>query len=128
MRRLAGILIVLIVTANGACERRASLDSLYSAAATALRRGDLDAALARIDEAASRVRSGVPSVDGENLRLLRTEVLLARPDLPRVRDMLAGAVPDGPEFAAARARHRYLTARLQLAEGKLADALQTLSE
>jgi CHAT domain-containing protein/Tfp pilus assembly protein PilF len=127
MRRLAGILIVLIVTATGACERRASPDSLYSAAAAALRRGDLDAAMARIDEAASRVRSTSPSVAGENFRLLRVEVLLARPDLPRAKEALAGAVPDAPEFAAARARHRYLTARLQLADGQLADALQTLS-
>jgi CHAT domain-containing protein/tetratricopeptide (TPR) repeat protein len=125
VNRLLAAVIVLLVMTSAACERRARPDALYATAAASLRRGDLDAALAQIDEAASQVRSA--SVQSEHLRLLRVEVLLARPDLPQARQMLTQPVPQAPAFAIARARHRYLTARLQVVDGKLADALDTLS-
>ncbi|HEY7172055.1 MAG TPA: CHAT domain-containing protein [Vicinamibacterales bacterium] len=124
MKKLAGILIVLAI---GACEHRPSPGALYAGAEGSLRRGDLDAALAQIDEAGGRP-GAVPSIESENFRLLRAEILLARPDLPQARQLLSGPVPGSPEFAPVRARHRYLTARLQVSDGKLADALQTLSE
>jgi CHAT domain-containing protein len=124
VRRLACIALVLAI---GGCERRGQPDA-YASATAAFRRGDLDAALAQIDKATAGLRSGPPSIDGETFRLLRAEVLLARPDLPHARQVLSSPIPESPEFATPRARYRYLTARLQLADGKLADALQTLAD
>jgi CHAT domain-containing protein/tetratricopeptide (TPR) repeat protein len=124
MRRLACIVLVLAI---GGCEHRGRTDA-YASAAAALRRGDLDAAIAQIDAATSRLRAATPSIDGEKFRLLRVEVLLARPDLAQAKQLLAALVPASAEFAAQQAQHRYLTARVQLADGKLTEALQTLSD
>src|SRR5207237_10826351 len=47
---------------------------------------------------------------------------------PAPSQRLAPTEPSSPDFAAVRARHRCLAARLQVAEGKLPGALQTLAE
>src|SRR3954470_2303118 len=125
MRSLAGLLLLV---ATAACEHRAAPGELYTSAAAALRRGDVDAAVAQIDAASSGRRTAARSVDAEHLRLLRAEALLARPDLAQTAQALAAPLPPSPDFAGLRARHRYLTARLQVAEGKLAEALRTLGD
>src|SRR5262245_46108916 len=100
-RAAAALMLVSLVAA--ACRSRAT-DAAppFEAAQQALRRGSLDEALSHIDRglAAANGSSGMPAVHA--LRLLRAEVLLARPDIPAAAALVDVPIPEGAEFAAVR--------------------------
>ena len=114
--------LLLIASACG----RSSLDSSYAAAQDAVRRGALDEALSHVDRATTMTGSDLDNPSVHQLRLLRAEIFLAKPDIPAAAALVNSPIPDGYEFASSRARQRYVRARLEIARGQLKQALATL--
>jgi CHAT domain-containing protein/tetratricopeptide (TPR) repeat protein len=116
-------LIVAVVALGWACTSDANIQQAFEAAQQALRRGAIDEALSTIDRVQPRLDSDPASVEAHQSRLLRTEILIAKPDIAGASALLDTQVPDGERFARLRARDRYLRARLQLTRGQLQQAL-----
>jgi tetratricopeptide (TPR) repeat protein len=116
------VALLLIAAACG----RPSIDSSFAAAQEALRRGALDEALSQVDRAVSAVgqKPGDPEI--YRLRLLRAEILLAKPDVAGASALVDSPIPEGPEFVALRLKQRYVRARLEIARGQVKQALTTL--
>ncbi len=91
-------------------------------------RGDLASALDTAKRGLTLTESTPESEAAWQLRLLRAEILLTKPDLSQALPILNQAMPEAPAFAALRARQKYLVARSQVVQGRLADALTTLDE
>jgi hypothetical protein len=121
--------LALLVVIASACARRSTDDPppAFDAAQHALRRGALDEALSHVDRGLAAVVNP-DSPDAHQLRLLRAEILVARPDLAAAAALVDAPIPDRPEFAAMRARQQYLHARVQVARGQLTPALATLED
>jgi CHAT domain-containing protein len=126
MSRTAFLLWLVVIAAVG-CGGRSDRDLQHAveAAQQALRRGALGEALTQVDRAQSRIESEPQSVRAHQFRLLRAEILIAKPDLRTASELLGSGIPEGAEFASLRARERYLRARLQVAQGRLEEALAT---
>jgi CHAT domain-containing protein/tetratricopeptide (TPR) repeat protein len=105
---------------------RPSLDSSFAAARDAVRRGALDEALSHVNQAAAAAGSDLGDPAVHQLRLLRAEVLLTKADLPGAAALVDVPIPEGPAFAAARSRQRYVRARLEITRGLVKQALTTL--
>jgi CHAT domain-containing protein/tetratricopeptide (TPR) repeat protein len=119
--------LMLALLAAAACGQPAhELDTAIEAAQAALRRGAIDVALAELDRVQPRAERDRNSLDLHQLRLLRAEVLLAKPNVDEASRLLDTPLPDQPEFTSLGARERYLRARVQLARGQLKEALATL--
>ena len=114
--------LLLIASACGS----SSLDSSFTAAQDAVRRGAFDEALSHIDRATTAARSDLDNPVVHRLRLLRAEILLAKPDLPGAAALVNTPIPETPGLASSRARQRYVRARLEVAQGQLKQALTTL--
>lgn len=118
-----GLLFAALVSACANPEAR--LERLYDSARQDAWRGALVEALGRTDEglkAAERNQEW-----SWKFRLLRAEVLILRRDLAGANALLAQAPPADPRFAAAAARHTYLKAQAQLAQGRLDESMATLT-
>ena len=116
-------LIVAIVALGWACTSDANIQQAFEAAQQALRRGAIDEALSSIDRVQPRLDTDPASVEAHQSRLLRTEILIAKPDIAGAGALLDTQVPDGERFARLRARDLYLRARLQLTRNQLQQAL-----
>jgi CHAT domain-containing protein/Tfp pilus assembly protein PilF len=103
----------------------AEVQRVLDSAQQALRRGALDDALASIDAVQPQLNTAPTSRAAHQARLLRAEVLVAKPDVARAAELLDTQVPSGEAFAPLRARDRYLRARIQVARGQLKQALVT---
>lgn len=121
-------LIVAIVALGWACTSDANIQQAFEAAQQALRRGAIDEALSTIDRVQRRLDTDPASVEAHQSRLLRTEILISKPDIAGAGALLDTRVPDGERFARLRARDRYLRARLQLTRGQLRQALVEADE
>jgi tetratricopeptide (TPR) repeat protein len=127
MKRIAAVLALWSIAACGATSER-ELDRTFDAATLTMRRGELTAALDGADRALALTASQPESQSAWKVRLLRAEILLAKPDLPQALPLLAQPLPDAPQFAPLRARQKYLVARSQVLQGRLPDALGSLDE
>jgi CHAT domain-containing protein/tetratricopeptide (TPR) repeat protein len=116
-------LIVAIVALGWACRSDANIQQALEAAQQALRRGAIDEALSTIDRVQRRLDTDPGSVEAHQSRLLRTEILISKPDIAGASALLDTGVPEGERFTRLRARDRYLRARLQLTRGQLQQAL-----
>ncbi len=120
-------LVALLLVAPACSQSSNNSARPFESAQQALRRGALD-------EALSHVARGVAATDTDRqtpaihqLRLLQVEILVAKPDLNAAAALLETPVPDGPEFAALRARERYMRARVEVGRAQLKQALATLA-
>jgi CHAT domain-containing protein/Tfp pilus assembly protein PilF len=127
MKRILLISAVVTLSACGSLSSR-RLDQAFEAASLAMRRGELVEALNHADRGLASVPSTLQSDRAWRLRLLRAEILLAKPDLKNALAALEQPVPDDAALAALRARHRYLVARSEVVQGRLTDALQALDD
>ena len=100
--------------------------SPVEAAQQALRRGALDEALSHVARGIGEAPPDRDTPAVRRLRLLEAEILLAKPDVDKAAPLVALPIPDSPEFASLRARHQYVRARLEIAQGQLKQALATL--
>jgi CHAT domain-containing protein/tetratricopeptide (TPR) repeat protein len=121
-------LLLAIVALGWACTSDANIQQAFEAAQEALRRGAIDEALSSLDRVRRRLDAAPASVDAHQSRLLRTEILLAKPDIAGAGALLDTQLPDGEQFSKLRARDRYLRARLQLTRGELQQALLAADE
>ena len=104
-----------------------SLDDLFRHSTEELRKGDLAQALTLADRGIEM--TGSPSSEpAVRFRLLKTEILLHRRDSEAAAALLGPSLPDTPEYAALRARRRYLEGRLSIVQGRLEPALDALAE
>jgi CHAT domain-containing protein/Tfp pilus assembly protein PilF len=117
-------LLLLLITP--ACRPSSSDSAPFDAAQQALRRGALDEALAHVERSLAAGSTRGDSAVVHELRLLKAEILLARPDVAASAALVDVQIPDQPEFAVARARQRYVRARIDVARGQLREALATL--
>ncbi len=118
--------IALLLLVASACARPSKDETPFEAAQQALRRGALDEALSHVDRGSRGVGCGSETPAVHQLRLLRAEILLAKPDIPAAAALVDLPIPDAPEFAQLRARQRYVRARIEVARGQLEQALATL--
>src|SRR5215213_8884203 len=128
MRR-ALIVPALLATVSLACGGPSNRDIglAFDAARQAMRRGAIEEALSSVDRLQSSLDGAPDSLRAHEARLLRVEILIGKPDLERANTLLQTPLPGGDAFAPLRARDQYLRARLQVARGRLADAL-TMAE
>jgi tetratricopeptide (TPR) repeat protein len=122
MTRIAVALAVVLATAC-ACQRATGPDAPFSEAQEALRLGDTTGALHRVDDALSRLGPTDDSETAWKIRLLRTEILIARREFKDARAALEPTIPDIPSLAPVRARQRYLEARFALATNDVPGAI-----
>lgn len=127
MKRTVAILAIVSAAACGPAAER-QIDDAFQTARLALWRGDLAHALDVADRGLALVKSTPESGAAWRLRLLRAEILLAKPDLPQALPTLTQPMPDGASFAALRGRREYLVARSQVLQGRLAESLATLDQ
>lgn len=121
--RWAWLLLLLLV---GACGRASDRTPPDEDAEQALRRGAIDEALGHVDRGIAAVGADRETPAAYKLRLLRAEILLAKPDVAGAAALLDASMPDRPEFQALRPRFRYVQARLEIARGQVKQALATL--
>jgi len=127
MKCLPAVLALVSIVACGPSTAR-RIDESFQSARLAMWRGDLVQALDAADRGLALTRSSPDSENAWRLRLLRAEILLARPDLPQALPTLSQPIPDGTAFARLRGRQEYLVARSQVLQGRLAEALTTLDQ
>jgi CHAT domain-containing protein len=105
-----------------------TLEELYSASVTELRRGDFAAALANVDRAIDATKEPRDSEAAGRFSLLKAEIFLYRRDQTSAREILAAQFPDTPSFAAHRARQLFLTGQLELNEGRIDAAIERFEQ
>src|SRR5262245_10060564 len=127
MKCLPAMLARVSIAACGPSTGR-RIDESFQSARLAMWRGDLVQALDVADRGLALTRSSPDSENAWRLRLLRAEILLAKPDLPQALPTLGQAIPDGASCAALRGRQEYLVARSQVLRGRLAEALTRLDK
>ena len=121
--RWAVILAILAFGCGGTSD--ATFRQAFEAAQQAMRRGAIDEALSSIDRVQPPLDAAPDTFHAHESRLLRAEILIAKPNLAQAGALLDRPVPDGESFAPLRARDRYLHARLLVARGQLQQALST---
>ena len=119
MRRAVIVLVFALACGRSDTE----IQQAFEAAQEALRRGSIDEALSSIDRVQSQLNAVPASSQAHQGRLLRTEILIAKPDIASAGNLLEIQVPEGESFGSLRARDQYLRARLQVARGQLDQAL-----
>jgi CHAT domain-containing protein len=124
--RWAPIVAVVALGCGGASN--ADIQQAFEAAQQAMRRGAIDEALSSIDRVQPELQAAPGSVEAHQSRLLRTEILIAKPDIAGAGALLETQLPDGERFARLRTRDRYLRARLQVTRGQLEQALVAADE
>ena len=125
MKRVAVIVIALVAACSCAIDDERRLASTFDASKMAVRRGELVEARAL----AERGPCGSRRPDSEwawTFRLFRGDILLLQHQPAEVLPLVAAVLPAGAAFDEARARQKFLEARLQLTQNQLADALATL--
>jgi len=122
--RLAVAIAALAIASSCAVDKDRRLASTFEASKTAVRRGEL--AEARV--LAERGLSLAPpeSEWAWTFLLYRGEILLLLHEPAEVAALVTAPVPAGGAFDGVRARQRYLEARLQLTQNRVADALASL--
>lgn len=126
MRCLAVFVLVASVGCADRSDRR--LQQTFEAARLAMWRGDFAESheLIARGQALSGSRSAPASAWLWKFRNLEAEAFIAAPDLAKALPLLEEPIPPGPELDGARARQRYLLAKLQVGRGALHDARRTL--
>jgi CHAT domain-containing protein len=126
--RRAGLAAFLLVAS--ACGFRDGNDPrrLIATATQELRYGDIATALSLADQGIELTRPQPNSVEHQELRLLRGEILLLRRELEDVTALLGGALPAEPGFARLAAKQAYLRGHLLVIRGSFTEALATLEE
>jgi CHAT domain-containing protein len=109
-----------------ACGRGPDHAPPYEAAEQALRRGAINEALSHVDRGITALGTDRGTPAAHQLRLLRAEILLAKPDVAGAAALLDNLIPLRPEFQALQPRSRYVQARLEIARGQVKQALTTL--
>lgn len=122
-RLLAAIAVVAACSCAGVDAR---VDQLLKDAQVELRAGQIDGAQSLVDRGFALTQSAPDSLPAWRLRLLNAELQIARLNLGDASVDLEKPIPEGPEFAALRARQQFLVAQVQLARGQLQQALATL--
>jgi CHAT domain-containing protein/tetratricopeptide (TPR) repeat protein len=125
-RALAALALAGIASCAGSSEAR--LGEAYRVAERDIRRGQLEAADERLDQALAESESRGEALWSSRLRLLRADLQILRLDFASARSILEAPVPDAPEYAPVRARQKYLLARVQVAQAQLKQAGVTLDE
>ena len=93
-----------------------------------MRRGELAKAQDLVDGALKSTQPATPSVPEWQLRLLAAEISLDRLEPSRAQPHLTAPVPVGASFDNLRARQKYLQSRVEVIEGKLPEAQQSLEQ
>jgi CHAT domain-containing protein len=125
VRRFACAVSILLIV--GACASpSARYQQLFDSATDRLWRGDLTQALAAAEDGTQRSASDPTSLWACRFRLLKAEVLLVMRQPRDVPRLLAAPIPDGSQYAAVRAKRRFLDGQLALVTGKLDDAASAL--
>src|SRR5262245_63814318 len=119
--RWAVILAIVAFGCGGTSD--ATFQQAFDAAHQAMRRGAIDEALSSIDRVQRPLDAAPDTFHAHQARLLRAEILIAKPNLAQAGNLLDLPVPAGESFAPLRARDRYLRARLLVARGQLPQAL-----
>lgn len=127
MKCLPAVLALVSIVACGPSTGR-RIDESFQSARLAMWRGDLVQAIDIADKGLALTHSSPDSENAWQLRLLRAEILLAKPDLPQALPTLGQPIPDGMAFARLRGRQEYLVARSQVLQGRMAEALTTLDQ
>ena len=127
MKCLPAVLALASIVACGPSTGR-RIDESFQSARLAMWRGDLVQALDIADRGLALTQSSPESESAWRLRLLRAEILLAKPDLPQALPTLGQPIPDGASFASLRGRQEYLVARSRVIQGRLAEALTALDQ
>ena len=127
MKRSAAMatwLVAVMCVAACARDSEESLSSTFTAARSAVRRGEL----AEARTLAERGLSLAPpdSKWAWTFRLYRGEILLLQHQPDELPALVKAPIPAGADFDAVRARQKFLEARLQLTQNQLAEALATL--
>ncbi len=105
------------------CQAATRPDDLYRSARQALRQGQLVDARTLTERGVALTLRQPESASTWAFRLLRAEIHIYASENDEARPDVEAALPEGPAFDVVRARQKYLAARLKVAEGKLADAL-----
>ncbi len=124
-------LIAALAIAAAACRcapSQAELARQYQSAEHELRRGRLSAAQVLAEQGMARTSDAPGSDWAWRFRLLVADILTARLETPRALELLAAPIPDSPDLATARARQKFLLARVRASQGQLPDAAALLDE
>jgi CHAT domain-containing protein/tetratricopeptide (TPR) repeat protein len=124
MTRVAVIVIALVAACSCAIDDERRLASTFDASRTAVRRGELAEARALAERGVAAARP-----DSEwswTFRLFRGDILLLQHQPAEVVPLVAAVLPAGATFDEARARQKFLEARLQLSRNQIAEAIATL--
>jgi CHAT domain-containing protein len=91
-------------------------------------RGDLTEAQRLADGGVTRTAREAGGIVHWRFRLLSSEIAILRRDFPAAEPAINAAIQDGPGFDAVRAYQRFLAAKLQIEQGKLSLAHETLGK
>jgi len=126
MKRFVVAIAWLISAA--ACTGGTDLTAANDRAQEVFRAGDTAAALALIDAAVARPSDAGDSEAMWRLRLMRSEILIARRQFDPARELLQKIIPDRINLGPLRAKQRYLEAKLAFARNDLARTVAAVAE
>jgi CHAT domain-containing protein/tetratricopeptide (TPR) repeat protein len=120
---------ILVITLACACRFNTDgrVEGDFNTAKLALLRGDLTQAETLATRGIEHTQSRSDSVWAWRFRLLLAEVALSQRSVPEAPPALSAELPAGHEYDELRVRQRYLDARRQADDGRLPQALETLS-
>ena len=124
MRCLLSAIAVLAALGCGSTD--AEVSRIAAGVQQELRRGQVAAAQALVDEGISLTQSAPDSAPAWRIRLLRAEVRIARLEMTEAAADLEAPIPAGATFDGLRARQQYLLALMQVTRGQLQPGLKTI--
>ena len=126
--RFRGPLALLLICACACTHAETDYQKTLDAATLAMRRGELDAALALADRGVALTRTQPDSAWAWRFTLLDAEVRLRRQDLPQGRQRLEAVPPAGAGLDIVRARHAFLRGLSQLFGGDREGAAAAMAQ
>lgn len=123
------VVTLAIVAASLRCApSEATLARQYESAEFEMRRGRLSAAQVLAEQGVARTIDAPASEWAWRFRLLVADILTAKLETPRALELLQSPIPDHPNLAAARARQKFLLARVRVSQGDLKGATALVDE
>ncbi|MCC7177721.1 MAG: CHAT domain-containing protein [Acidobacteria bacterium] len=123
------VVTLAIVAASLRCApSEATLARQYESAEFEMRRGRLSAAQVLAEQGVARTSDAPASEWAWRFRLLVADILTAKLETPRALELLQSPIPDHPNLAAARARQKFLLARVRVSQGDLKGATALVDE
>jgi CHAT domain-containing protein len=120
------IATIAITVAIGCAGTDAQVDRILREARVELRHGQVATAQQMVDRGAALTQSAPDSLAAWKIRLLRSEVQIARLEMAEALKTLEATVPEGTAFDHLRGQQKYQLALIQLARGQLKPALSSL--